>query len=94
MRSARLKSMVLSDEGIDDFHEGSLDGLLVLDEGDGVETGAGRSGDAAHHALVEVTELLSAKSGGAATDSGDFDVGAISDVWHRCPLNNFLVVAS
>ena len=38
--------------------------------------------DGAEHALVEVAELLSAESGRAATDSGDFDVGAIPDVWH------------
>src|ERR1039458_4005691 len=29
-------------EGVDDFHEGGLDGLLVLDEGDGVEACVGR----------------------------------------------------
>jgi len=35
---------------------------------------------------VEVAELLSAESGGAATDSGDFDVGAGFYVWHRGPI--------
>jgi hypothetical protein len=66
-------------EGVDDFHEGGLDGLLVLDEGDGVEAGVGRSGDAAHHALMEIAELLSAESRGAATDSGDLDVSTDLD---------------
>lgn len=66
-------------EGVDDLHERSLDGLLVLDDGDGVKAGVGRSGDAAQHALVEVAEALSAKSWGAATDSGDLDVSADFD---------------
>jgi hypothetical protein len=85
----------VADEGVDDFHEGGLDGLLVLDEGDGMETGVGRSGHAANHALMEVAELLSAKSGRAATESGDLDVGANFDIgmnWHTGPLDNFLVV--
>jgi hypothetical protein len=49
---------------------------------------------------MEVAELLSAESGGAAADSGDFDVGAISDIrmnWHIGPVSpiyNFLVVTS
>jgi hypothetical protein len=87
-------------ESVDDFHERSLDGLLVLDEGDGVKAGVRRGGDAARHALVEVAELLSAESGGAATDSGDLDVSADFDVgmnWHIGrvgPIDNFLVVAS
>ena len=55
---------------------------------------AGRGFDSAEHALMEVAELLSAKSRGAATDSGDLNVSAIFEVWHRGPLDNFLVVAS
>ena len=47
----------------------------LFDEGDGMKAGVGRGFDTAHHALVEVAELLSAKSGRAATDSGDLDVG-------------------
>ena len=66
---------------IDDFHERHLDGLFVLDERDGVQARLGRSADAANHALVEVAELLSAHGGGAATDSGDLDVGATVNVW-------------
>jgi hypothetical protein len=69
-----------------DFHQGSLDGFLILDEGDGVKASVRRGGDAAHHALVEVAEPLSAQSGEDATDSGDLDVGADSDIemnWMR-----------
>ena len=79
----------IASEGVDDFHERGLDGLLALDEGDGMKAGIGRRGDTAHHALVEVAELLSAKSGRAATDSGDLDVGADSDAglnWHIGPV--------
>ena len=67
-------------DGVDDFHERGLDGLLVFDEGDGVQAGIGRGWNAAHHALVEVAELRFAESRGAATDSGDLDVGAELDV--------------
>ena len=94
MSSARLRVDGVADEGIDDLHEGGLDRFLILDKGDGVEAGVGGNLDAAHHALMEVAELLSAKSGGAATDSGDLDVGAIFDVEHSGPLDNFFVVAS
>ena len=59
--------------------------------------------DGADHPLVEIAELLSTESGGAATDSGDFDVGAVLDVWHWCvgpleiceivyAIDNFFVV--
>jgi len=74
-----------ADQGVDDFHDGGLDGFLVLKHGDGVEARFG-DGDGAEHALVEITELLPAKGGGAATDSGDFDVGAGFYVWHRGPI--------
>jgi hypothetical protein len=70
----------VADKGVDDFHQRSLDGFLTFDESDGVKAGVGRGGDAAHHALVKVAELLSAESGGATTDSGDLDVGADSDM--------------
>jgi hypothetical protein len=83
-----------AEQGVDDLDEGGLDGFLVLEEGGVVDSGGGRAFDSAEHALMEVAELLSAKSGGAATDSGDLDVGAIFEVWHRGPLNNFLVVVS
>jgi len=60
-----------------------------------VKASVRRGGDAAHRALVEVAELLSARSRGA-TDSGDLDVGADSDIGvnrHSGPLDNFLIVA-
>ena len=79
-------------EGVDDFHERSLDGLCALDESDGVKAGFGWGGDVAHHALVEVTELLSANSGRAATYCGDLDVSANFDVGmnrHIGPLGLF-----
>jgi hypothetical protein len=41
-----------------------------------------RTTDAAVGVLVEVTELLSAESGGVATDSGDFDMSAATIVGH------------
>jgi hypothetical protein len=66
---------------VDDFHERHLDGLLVLDEGDGVQARLRWSSDAADHALVEVAELLSAHGGRGATNSGDLDVGAAANVW-------------
>jgi hypothetical protein len=68
-------------KAVDDFHECDLDGFFVLYHGDGVDARAGRYGDAADQALVEVAELLSAESWGAATDSADFDVGAGADIW-------------
>src|SRR5580658_3805111 len=84
MGSPRRSSMVPRIRAYD-FHDGGLDGFLVLKHGDGVEARLG-DGDGAEHALVEVAELLSAESGGAATDSGDFDVGAGFYVWHRGPI--------
>jgi hypothetical protein len=63
-------------EGVDDFHERVLDGLFVFDHRDGMEARLWRATDAAVGVLVEVAELLSAESGGVATDSGDFDMSA------------------
>jgi hypothetical protein len=65
-----------ADQAVDDLHEGDLDGFLVFQQGRVMDARV-RDFDGAEHALVEVTELLSAESGGAATDSGDLDVGAI-----------------
>jgi len=65
-----------AEQGVDDFHERGLDGFLVFEEGGVMDARRGRSFDRANHALVEIAELLSAESGGAATDSGDLDVGA------------------
>jgi hypothetical protein len=80
-------------QGVDGFHEGDLDGLFVLEEGS-VADARGGIADGAKHALVEVAELLSAESGGAATDSGDLDMSTGFDVCHKLvgPLDNFFVV--
>ena len=48
--------------------------------------GRGRPLDGAEHALVEVAELLFAESGGAATDSGDFDMSTAFRIWHIGPV--------
>jgi hypothetical protein len=64
-----------AEQRVDDFDERGLDGFLVLKEGGMVDARV-RGFDGAEHALVEVAELLSAESGAAARDSGDFDVGA------------------
>jgi len=90
-------------QSVDDLHEGDLDGFLVLEEGGVMDTRAWTS-DGAEHALVEIAELLSAESGGAAADSRDLDVGAVFRVWHIGPVgpfdigihlrNNFFVVTS
>jgi len=71
---------VVADQGVDDFHERGLDGFFVFELRDGVKAGAGRSFDAAQHALMEVAELLSAHGGRAALDSGDLDVLAVANV--------------
>jgi hypothetical protein len=70
-------------QGVDDLHEGGLDGFLVLEEGGVMDARLRRALDGAEHALVEVAELLSAESGGAATDSGDLDVGTAGDAGLR-----------
>jgi hypothetical protein len=72
-------------DGVDDFHERGLDGLLVFDERDGMEASFRRSLDAAQHALMEVAELLSAQSGRAAADPSDLDVRTELYVWHVRP---------
>ena len=72
-------------EGVEDFHDGGLDGFFVFDEGDGMQARLRRGADTANHALMEVAELFAAKSGRAALDTGDFDVGADFNVlanWH------------
>lgn len=46
---------------------------LVLEQGSVMDARGGIT-DGTEHALVEVAELLSAESGRAAADSGDFDM--------------------
>ncbi len=78
---------------IDDFHQRGLDGFFVLNDGDGVEARLRRPADTAVGVLVEVTKLLSAERGGAATDSGDFDMSAGFAGEHVIdPVANFLVL--
>ncbi len=75
---------LVADEGVDDFHERGLDGLLVLEHGDGMEARLGWGAHAADHALMEITEDLLAQGGRAAADSVDFDVSADTSVWVDC----------
>jgi hypothetical protein len=65
-----------AEQGVYDLDEGGLDGFFVLEESGVVDAGRGRTLDGAEHALVEIAKLLSTESGGAAADSGDFDVSA------------------
>jgi hypothetical protein len=50
------------DQPVDNFHDGGLNGFLVPKQGDGVQARVGPF-DGAEHALVEIAEPLSAKSG-------------------------------
>ena len=72
-----------ADQRVDDFHDGGLNGFAVFKKSDMVEARV-RAFDGAEHALVEVAELLSAKSWGATTDSGDLDVRANFDFVLSC----------
>ena len=51
-----------ADQGVDDFHDGGLDGVFILEESYGMKTRVGAF-DRGDHALVEVAEGLSAESG-------------------------------
>ena len=64
-----------TEQSVDDFHEGGLDGFGIFEKGGAEDAGAGEA-DGAEHALVEVAELLSAKGGRAAADAGDLDMSA------------------
>ena len=66
----------VAEKRVDDFHERGLDGFFAFEEGDGVQARARRPGDATVRVLVEVAELGSAKSGGAAADSVDPNMSA------------------
>ncbi|HEY3591865.1 MAG TPA: hypothetical protein VGL07_17630, partial [Buttiauxella sp.] len=89
-----LEFDVAAEQGVDELNEGGLDGFLVLEEGGVVDAGGGRTWNGAEHALVEVAELLAAKSGGAATNAADLDMSAGFGVGHDGPLDNFFVVTS
>lgn len=75
---------LVADEGVDDFHQRGLDGLRVLEIGDGMEARFGRSADAADHALMEITKDFAAEGGRAAADSVDLDVSADTSVGIDC----------
>ncbi len=75
---------MVADEGVDDFHERGLDGLRVLEVGDGVEARFGRRTHAADHALMEIAEDFLAQRGRAAADSVDPDVSADASVGVEC----------
>ena len=95
MSSPRFSSMVPRIRPLTTSMSETWMGLLVFQQGRVMDARV-RDFDAAEHGLVEVAELLSAESGGAATDSGDLDVGAIVD-WHISPggaLANCFVVLS
>ncbi len=64
----------VADESIEDFHERGLDGVLVFDDGDGMQARKRRAAHAAMGLLVKVAELLSAQRSCAATDAGDLDM--------------------
>jgi hypothetical protein len=63
---------------VDDFHQRVLDGFFIFDERDGMKAGLFWAANAADGVLVEVAELLSFESGGAATGSGDLYMSASS----------------
>jgi hypothetical protein len=71
----------VAQDGVDDFHQCDLDGLLVFEKGDGVNARVLRRGNSVKHALVEVAEPGSPKSGRAATYSCDLHVSTDFDVW-------------
>jgi hypothetical protein len=64
-----------TEQSVDDFHQGGLDGFGVLEQGGAKNAGTGEA-DGTEHALVEVAELLSAKGRRAAADAGDLDMSA------------------
>ena len=66
----------IAQERVHDLHERDLDGLFVLDEGDGMETRLGRGANAAMHALMEVAELLAAKRRRFAAGAAGLNVSA------------------
>jgi hypothetical protein len=67
---------LIADESVDHFHEGGLDGFLILEQGDGMKARLGRSAHAANHALVKIAKYFFAQGGRAALDSVDLDVRA------------------
>ena len=75
---------LVADEGVDDFHERGLDGLVTLEIGDRMEARLGRSADAADHPLMEIAEDFLAQGRRAAADAVDLDVSAGTRVGIDC----------
>ena len=68
------------DQAVDYVHDGKLDGLAVFEQGHGVELHVDALLHAFDDASVEIAEELAAQGGRSAALSGDFDVGAITNV--------------
>ena len=69
------------EDGVDGVHDRGLDGFGVFDQGDGVNLGVDASLDSFDHAGVKVAEVFLLERGGTAAVSGDFYVGALTNVW-------------
>ena len=72
---------VAFEDGVDHVHDGGLDGFGVFDQGDGVDLRVDASLHTLDHAGVEVAEIFLLERGGTAAVSGDFYVGALTNVW-------------
>ena len=70
-----LKFDRAAQQPVDGFDQRRLNRLFVFEQG-GVMDARGGTTDGAEHALVKVAELLVAKGGRAAADSGDLDMRA------------------
>ena len=68
------------DQAIDYVHDRKLDGFAIFEQGHGVELHIDALLHAFDDAGVEIAEELAAQGWGTAALSGDFDVGAITDV--------------
>jgi hypothetical protein len=68
------------DQPVDYVHDRMLAGLAVFEQGHGVELHVDALLHAFEHAGVEVTEEFTAQGGPSALLSGDFDVGALTNV--------------
>jgi hypothetical protein len=68
------------DQSVDYVHDRKLDGLAIFEQGHGVKSHVHTLLHAFDDAGMEVTEELAAQGGRSAALSGDFDVGAITNV--------------
>ncbi len=74
--------------GADDLHEGALDGVGVLEDGEVAQAGAGGV-EATTDSVVEVAEDLAAQGGRAALNAVGLEVLATGNdrLGHGCPLS-------